>query len=279
MLALVVYDFGSYTHDCRMSLPATMNLGDAFLHLLPILADNYCYVLERNGRAWVVDPGDASPVLHLLQERGLHLSGIMCTHAHGDHTAGNGALIARMRTPLVMGPTGAPIPGLTRGLREGDVVECAEISFRVIATPGHTRHDLSFFGEDHGLLFCGDTLFSGGCGRLFDGDAATMWASLCKLAALPDATKVFCGHEYTLSNLEFANALLPHVPGIEERLMTVRGLRDSGLPSIPSTLAVEHASNLFLMAGLPRIRAALGLPPGLADHEVFAHIRQLKDHA
>ena len=210
--------------------------------IIPIRAfqDNYIWCLRRGSNAVVVDPGDAEPVLEYLSDEGLQLAAILATHHHGDHVGGNTALLAKYNVP-VFGPAREDIPGATRKLREGDVIKVPGIGldFQVIDVPGHTAGHIAYYGD--GVLFCGDTLFSCGCGRLFEGTAAQMHSSLAKFAALPGDTLVYCAHEYTLSNLRFARAADPDNPALDRREASARTALAAGHPSLRSE---EHTSEL-----------------------------------
>jgi hydroxyacylglutathione hydrolase len=249
------------------------------IELLPLLSDNYAYLLHDPdaGASAVVDPGEAGPVLAALRERGRGLDLILCTHHHGDHTGGNPELKAATGARVV-GPEAerARIPGLDRGVREGDTVEVGGSLLRVIETPGHTAGHVSLYAQRERALFCGDTLFAMGCGRLLERDALTMWDSLCKLASLPDDTLVYCGHEYTESNARFALSLDPDNEALLTRDEDVRHQRAAGAPTVPSTIGEERRTNPFLRAADPYLRARLGLQ-GLSEAEAFAEIRRRKD--
>src|SRR5438477_4209354 len=203
--------------------------------IVPISAfkDNYVWTLRNERHAAVVDPGEARPVLAYLAREKLELAAILATHHHADHVGGIADLRARFEVP-VYGPKHEPIPTLTRPVAEGDTVEVPRlgVKFSVLDIPGHTRAHIAYYGA--GALFCGDTLFACGCGRLFEGTADQMYASLGKLAALPDDTKVYCGHEYTLANIGFAKAVEPGNRALGEREARDRKLRDAGRPTLPS---------------------------------------------
>ncbi|HWQ39080.1 MAG TPA: hydroxyacylglutathione hydrolase [Burkholderiales bacterium] len=254
-------------------------MSEAAISAIRAFSDNYIWCIRRDRQAAVVDPGDAGPVLTYLRAHGLELTAILCTHHHGDHVGGNARLLAQYNVP-VYGPADEPIPGVTRRLREGDeiVVPGVELRLRVLDIPGHTRGHIGYAGA--GLLFCGDTLFSCGCGRLFEGTPAQMYASLSKLAVLPEQTRVYCAHEYTLSNLRFARAVEPDNPALAEREATARAALERGEPSLPSTIAMEKAANPFLRTGLAALRESASRRAGrkLDDPvEVFAVLRQWKD--
>ena len=251
------------------------------IEIIPILRDNYAFLLtdEATGVTAVVDPGEAGPVLDRLGQGGRELDWILITHHHGDHTGGSAELKARTGCRIV-GPEAeaARIPGLDVGVSEGETFELGASRAALIATPGHTVGPISYHFPDAQALFCGDTLFVMGCGRLIEGDAPTMWASLEKLMALPDATRVYCGHEYTLANARFAVTVDPENHALRDRLRAVEAARDAGRPTVPSTLAEEKATNPFLRAGDPAIRRQLGLE-GASNAAVFAEIRRRKDRA
>lgn len=251
------------------------------IEILPILDDNYVYLLHEpeSGARAIVDPGDASPVLAHLKKTGWPISLILCTHRHGDHVAGNLAVKAATNA-RVLGPAreAESIPGIDQRLVEGDEVRLGRETGRVIETPGHTAGHISFWFEGAGALFSGDTLFALGCGRLFEGDAATMWRSLQKLAALPPSTRIYCGHEYTQSNARFALSIDPDNAALKARAAAIDELRRADRPTIPSTLAEELATNPFLRPDDPAIRRHLKMEDA-SDAEVFAEIRRRKDRA
>jgi hydroxyacylglutathione hydrolase len=250
--------------------------------ITPIRAfkDNYIWCLRRGSVAAVVDPGDAEPVLDYLSTEKLELQAILCTHHHADHVGGNTGLLAKYSNVPVFGPSRESIPGIVLRLGQGDRIEVPGLGleFEVIDVPGHTAGHIAYFGE--GLLFCGDTLFSCGCGRLFEGTAAQMHQSLSRLAGLPPETLVYCGHEYTLSNLRFARAADPGNPALDRRETAARAALDRGHPSLPSTLRDELAANPFLRAEDPALIASASRFAGraLSDPvQVFATLRQWKD--
>jgi hydroxyacylglutathione hydrolase len=254
-------------------------MGTLTIEILPIFSDNYVYFLrdEAGGATGVVDPGAAAPVLARLAERGWKLDWILSTHHHADHTGGN--LEVKQRTGCrIAGPAGErdAIPGIDVELREGDRFELGSASARVIETPGHTRGHISYWFENDRALFCADTLFALGCGRVFEGTPPQMWASLSKLAALPGDTRIFCGHEYTQSNARFAVTVDPDNAALRRRAGEIERLRAAGQPTIPSTLALELETNPFLRARDANIRRGLSMADA-ADAEVFAEIRRRKD--
>ncbi|CAN1530379.1 GloB Zn-dependent hydrolases, including glyoxylases [Burkholderiaceae bacterium] len=249
---------------------------------LPAFNDNYIWMMRVGSRAWVVDPGQAEPVLLALARDGLVLEGILITHHHGDHTGGVSAL--RQATgAAVHGPAGEDLPEPCLRLHAGDTVEVMGTSLAVMDVPGHTAGHIAFLGQPEQqapLVFCGDTLFSAGCGRLFEGTAAQMHASLSALAALPDDTRVCCAHEYTLSNLAFAATVEPNNSEITQHTVRCRAWRQEQLPTLPSTLGLEKRINPFLRAHLPSVRAAaMGYDAGTSDNpvSVFSTLRQWKN--
>ena len=251
------------------------------MEIVPVNAfkDNYVWTLRNSSDAAVVDPGDARPVLDYLSREKLRLCAILATHHHPDHTGGIAELVARQRVP-VFGPRNEPIPSLTQPVSEGDRVEIPElgVTFSVLDIPGHTRAHVAYYGA--GALFCGDTLFACGCGRLFEGTADQMYTSLGKLAALPDDTKVYCGHEYTLANIGFAKAVEPDNRSLAAREARDRKLRDAGRPTLPSTLGEEKATNPFLRCREPAVVESANkyLGARVADPvRVFAAIRDWKN--
>ena len=251
------------------------------LDVVPVRAfkDNYIWTLRNASHAAVVDPGEARPVLDYLAHEKLKLAAILATHHHPDHVGGIAEIVAAHPAP-VYGPKKEPIATLTRPVGEGDSVSIPElgIEFSVLDIPGHTRAHIAYYGA--GALFCGDTLFACGCGRLFEGTAEQMFASLSKLASLPDDTKVYCGHEYTLANIGFAKAVEPGNAALKARETRDRRLREAGRPTLPSTLGEEKATNPFLRCREPAIVESANkyLGARIADPvRVFAAIRDWKN--
>ena len=246
---------------------------------LPAFQDNYIWTLRDGKNAAVVDPGEARPVKEYLAREGLTLVAILATHHHPDHVGGIAELVAMTKVP-VFGPKGEPIPELTHPVGQGDKVEIFALDavFSVLDIPGHTRAHVAYYGLDS--LFCGDTLFACGCGRVFEGTAKQMLDSLSKLAALPDETKVYCGHEYTLANIKFAREVDPDNRLLAAREAKAAKLRAAGRPTLPSTLGEERATNPFLRCAEPAVVESANkyLGARIADPvRVFAAIREWKN--
>jgi hydroxyacylglutathione hydrolase len=241
--------------------------------------DNYIWILRNDRYAAVVDPGDARPVLDYLQRERLELCAILATHHHADHVGGVADLLTRQAVP-VYGPSGEPIPTLSHPVREGDEVEIPQLGLRfsVLDIPGHTRAHIAYYGANS--LFCGDTLFACGCGRLFEGTAQQMVVSLAKLAALPEATLVYSGHEYTLANIDFARAVEPDNEELRARAASEAEKRKSELPTLPSTIGREKKTNPFLRCLQPAVIASANKYLGARASDpvhVFAALREWKN--
>ncbi len=253
---------------------------------IPAFQDNYFWLLVRGDEAVVVDPGDAGPVEAELSKRQLKLSAILITHHHPDHIGGLDALLSKHSVP-VYGPKAESktIPLLSVELVGGDTLEVLGKTFKVIEVPGHTLGHIAFFAKgtdlDSPMLLCGDTLFSAGCGRLFEGTPKQMHASLKRLAELPGATQVYCTHEYTMANLAFAHAVEPENHDLAQHIQKVKGLRARGLPSLPTSMELELRINPFLRVDQPAVRAAASRHADSELHEpvgVFASLRAWKDN-
>ena len=252
---------------------------------IPQLSDNYAYLLvdPASGEAGIVDCAEAEPVLEEVARRGVSLRAVLATHHHFDHVGGNRDLLAKLPDLRVYGSADdAPkIPGITDRVNDGDPVQVGGVRGRVLFIPAHTSGHVAYWFPDQRAVFTGDTLFAGGCGRLFEGDAAQMMSSLGKLAGLPDDTRVYCGHEYTEKNLEFALTLEPGNPALRAKMAAVQALRRAGKPTVPSTIEDEKETNPFLRTDSPELAASVrarvpGLPAG--DRvALFAAVRGLKD--
>jgi hydroxyacylglutathione hydrolase len=252
------------------------------IHAVPAFQDNYLWVLSDGRRAAVVDPGDAEPIQRFLDAHGLELAAILATHHHGDHIGGVAALAERWKCP-VFGPSHDGVGGLTRALAEGEALTVPGIGYPVdvLDVPGHTAGHIAYVHRGaEPAVFCGDTLFACGCGRLFEGTPAQMSASLAKLARLPGPTRVYCAHEYTMSNIRFAQAVEPGNRALAERKARDSAKRERGVPTVPSTIAEELATNPFLRCAEPEVVASAERHAGrkLGDPvAVFAEIREWKN--
>jgi hydroxyacylglutathione hydrolase len=271
------------------------------LQALPAFSDNYIWMLHDGQKAWVVDPGDAAPVQHALSEKGLELAGILVTHHHADHVGGLAALLPQLHGPIYS-PAGEAMPVETQPLFDGDVVQIFGSHFEVMDVPGHTAGHIAFVERGAAaqaragaapstqapaadaahaapILFCGDTLFSGGCGRLFEGTAAQMHHSLGRLAALPANTQVCCTHEYTLSNLRFAMAVEPGNSDLQAYQRACEARRAAGQITLPSSIGLERQINPFLRCTEPAV-VARALTEGAASSapaDIFAALREWKN--
>jgi hydroxyacylglutathione hydrolase len=263
-----------------------INLPRSALSVLtvPAFKDNYLWLVHDGVNAAVVDPGDGEPILATLAAHKLTLTAILLTHHHADHIGGVPQLLAHAAVP-VFGPRNDNISALTEPLGEGDTVKVPglDLTLRVLDVPGHTRGHIAYVRETPGAhwLFCGDTLFAGGCGRIFEGTPAQMADSLGKLAALPDDTAVYCAHEYTLANLRFASAVEPANGLLRQRVEAEGAKRAAGQPTVPSNIGLEKATNPFLRYRQPEIVASLvaahKLAPDAAPLAAFAALREWKN--
>ncbi|MCA1778349.1 MAG: hydroxyacylglutathione hydrolase [Xanthomonadaceae bacterium] len=254
---------------------------DLEIQAIPAFTDNYIWAVVSDGKCMLVDPGDAAAPLAFLAEHDLVLVAVLLTHHHADHTGGVERVLASHQAP-VWGPEDPRMPSATRFAHENEhiKIEALGLDFQVIATPGHTSSHIAFYGNNG--LFCGDTLFSAGCGRLFEGTPAEMQQTLDKLAALPDSTRVFCGHEYTAANCDFALRIEPDNPDLARRCDEVTQLRRTDRMTLPSTIGAEKSFNPFLRTREPAVvAAAQRLEPGTktAPDAVFGVIRRCKDAA
>ncbi|SFJ75603.1 hydroxyacylglutathione hydrolase [Marinobacter persicus] len=260
------------------------------IRAIPAFNDNYIWCLSHDdsGRALIVDPGQAGPVLQYLKDQQLTADTILVTHHHPDHTGGVGELEQAFPDVRITGPADSPFKGVNHVVHPGDEVVWQGLTFNVMAVPGHTLDHIAYFTDNlisgRPLLFAGDTLFACGCGRLFEGSAEQMHRSLATLRELPEETAVYCAHEYTLANLRFARSWLPDDEGLREFEQRCQQMREQDLPTIPTTLAEEKALNPFLrwddpavMAVARRYGAEHGLPVA-SDADIFAAIRHGKDN-
>ena len=249
---------------------------------LPAFNDNYIWLLQDTAKRCcaVVDPGDAAPVLAWLQQHpDVQLTDILVTHHHNDHVGGV-AQLKQVTGAKVYGPARESIPARDVALDDHDSVEVLGLTFTVIAVPGHTLGHIAYHQADQGLLFSGDTLFAGGCGRLFEGTPEQMHQSLSRFTALADATLVYCAHEYTLSNLRFAVAVEPDNADLQQRVRDAQALRERNLPTVPSTLALEKRTNPFLRVDETSVKEKAderNPGAGATPATVFAALRAWKD--
>lgn len=247
-------------------------------------SDNYIWLVTTNEGLLVVDPGDASPVEDYLKDNSRYLSNILITHHHFDHTGGVETLV-KNNSLDVYGPTNSIFGGINKELKEGDEVNIIGIDFSIIEIPGHTLDHIAFFAENNGdpFLFCGDTLFAGGCGRIFEGTFEQMFDSLSKLSKLPLNTKIYCGHEYTLSNLAFALEVDKSNQALVQRYKLCNESRNKNIPTIPSTLEIEFETNPFLRCHIKNIQDCImqkfNYKERPSDMEIFKTTREWKDNA
>ena len=249
------------------------------IHQIPVLKDNFIYLARdpASGAVAVVDPAEAKPVLAKAEDLGWRITHILNTHHHPDHVGGN-LEIKQATGCTIVGPAADPerIPGMDIQVKDGETFNLGQAGAQVFFVPGHTRGHIAYWFKDSAALFCGDTLFSIGCGRLFEGTPQQMWTSLSRLRALPADTKIYCAHEYTESNIGFAVSIDPENATLRQREAKVKTLRAAGKYSVPSLMGEECAANPFLRADDPALAAAVGMA-GRDPVDVFAEIRQRKD--
>ena len=248
---------------------------------LPCLTDNYCVLIHdpATGHTTAIDAPHAGTIKSCLASQGWRLTDLLITHHHNDHTGGCQELLDYYGCTITAPESESErIPGVTRTVREGVTVTIGQIEIRVLDTPGHTLGHVSYYLPKSETVFTGDTLFALGCGRIFEGDAQTMYASLKKIAALPDETTVYCGHEYTLANARFATMVEPENANLAARMKEIESLRAAGKATLPTTIGMEKATNPFIRTQSSAIRARLGMI-GAQDWEVFARLREIKNRA
>lgn len=265
-----------FTKPDRSKLQMTMYT----ISPIPAFRDNYIWAIHDDKNAIIVDPGDAAPVMAFLRDRKLTLNSILITHHHNDHVGGNRELLKQFPVP-VYGPAGEAIDTLTTRLKENDEITLTafNLTFKILDIPGHTAGHIAYVG--HGMVFCGDTLFACGCGRLFEGTPAQMYNSLGKLAALPGETKVYCAHEYTLANIAFARAVEPDNDALLKREFADREKRGQNIPTVPSTIAMELDTNPFMRSHVPAVMRAASERSGMSHAkpvDVLATIREWKNN-
>ena len=243
---------------------------------IPLLTDNYAYLVHAAGTTVVIDPSTAQPIKDVLDVRGWKLDAVLNTHHHWDHVGGNLDLKHAYGCP-VYGPLGdeARIAGFDHALEGGKKFQLRGLKWDILFIPGHTLHHVALWDVQNESVFTGDTLFLMGCGRIFEGTPAQMWASLEQLAALPDATRVYCGHEYTLANLRFAEAVSGPDPALKLRREKVEAWRQQNLPTVPATIAEEKATNPFFRLADKNYRESLY--PGASALDAFTQLRKKKD--
>ena len=247
------------------------------VHSLPVLRDNYAYVVDTGGSLLIVDPGEAGPVLEWLKRQDKIPAAILITHLHHDHIGGVSALREAYANIPVFSP--APFSGARDAIPvvEGQGIDLAGLAFEVLDLPGHASPHVGYFLREEGILFVGDVLIGGACGRLFGHPPELLYTSLRKVAALPPETLLYFGHEYTEANMRFALTVDPENPALIERIGRVEALRRDGLPTVPTTLAEEMATNPFVRCGELGFRSLPGLRAAASDLEVFTVLRRMKD--
>jgi len=248
---------------------------------IPAFSDNYIWLIHKENSPYIaiIDPGDARPVLKVIKENGYIPVAILITHHHSDHIGGIEQLTQQIPVP-VYGPSNEGIASITHPVSEGDIITLNQLdcALQVMEVPGHTRGHLAYYSE--GALFCGDTLFAGGCGRLFEGTPKQMYDSLEKISSLPNSTLIYCAHEYTLDNLKFAQVVEPESVDLQNRIIDSLSTRKLGLSTVPSSLSLEKATNPFLrchLANVTRAAENFALKPLQSGAETFSVVRHWKD--
>lgn len=247
---------------------------------IPALKDNYIWALldTQSNQAWVVDPGDATPVITTLSQKQLILSGILITHHHWDHSNGIPELLNHFGKIPVVGSYKSPNPHISHPVKESDTITCFDSTFKAIEIPGHTLDHTAYYNENS--LFCGDTLFSAGCGKIFEGTPEMMYHSLQKLFQLNDETQIYCGHEYTLANLQFAQHVEPHNEFIKKKTIEVKQILQRSKPTLPSILTEEKNINPFLRCQVETVIDAVEKFAGKKLNtpvDIFSHLREWKN--
>ena len=251
----------------------------AEIRLFPCLSDNFGYLIHDpvTGATASIDAPEAGPIIETLKREGWTLTDILVTHHHADHVGGIAELKKKYACRVVAPfDNGTAIQDVDLRVKEGDTVKVGSLTARVFETPGHTLDHISYMFDDERALFCADTLFSIGCGRVFEGTYPMMWESLLKLRALPNDTRVYCGHEYTASNVKFTLGIEPNNPALKARAEEVAKLRAANQPTIPTLIRDEKEANTFLRADVPSVAAALGMA-GKSPADVFGEIRERKN--
>ena len=249
--------------------------------VISAFGDNFIYLYRYDaGKAFAVDPADSSAVLNVLAEKKLALTMILNTHHHYDHCGGNRDLKKKTGCAIIGGDP-LRVPGIDRVVKDADIINAGDTEIQVIGTPGHTRNDVCFYlpepkSQSSGIVFTGDTMFVGGCGRVFECRPEQMWQSLMRLAQLPDKTRMYCGHDYTVENYEFALTIEPGNTDVKERLAELKAMSNSQKPTVPSTIYQQRKLNPFLRAETTQIKEALAMPQSSAV-EIFAELRRRKD--
>jgi hydroxyacylglutathione hydrolase len=246
---------------------------------IPVLTDNYSYLIHdaTTGETAVIDPAQAEPVLQVLHQQGWQLTYILNTHHHGDHVGGNLELKRQTGCQIIASSADKHrIPAFDRGVQDGDTIQLGTHTAQIIATSGHTNGHIVYYFADSNALFCGDTLFVMGCGRLFEGTATELWQSLQKLKCLPANTRVYCAHEYSLTNARFALSVEPDNLALQQKMARIQQLRAENLPTVPSTIAEELATNPFLREHSLSLRKQIDCITQ-STVEIFTKLRRLKD--
>ncbi|MBX9710933.1 MAG: hydroxyacylglutathione hydrolase [Xanthobacteraceae bacterium] len=253
----------------------------AEIRVFPCLSDNFGYLIHDPATKATasIDAPEAGPIISALEREGWTLTDILVTHHHQDHVGGIAELKRKYKCRVVAPyDKTTPIPLADERVKQGDTVKVGNLAARVIETPGHTLDHISYMFDSEHALFCADTLFSIGCGRVFEGTYPMMWESLLKLRALPDATRIYCGHEYTASNVKFALGIEPNNPALKKRAEEVTKLRAANKPTVPTLIGDEKEDNVFLRADVPSVAAAVGLA-GKPAADVFGEIRERKNNS